>query len=343
MKLPPRTGTVTHLTGKRRNPWCAKRFIGWKDDDEKRTRSPIYEAIGYYPRKSDAVKALIVYTLDPHGNSRIPLETVYKEWSEKKFPKLSKNRQDQYRNAWRYFSALHHLPISSLRAKDFELAIEHAKTPRTVRSMTKELLSQLYKYAIAHDYCEKNYADFVDFNVDNTAQITRKVIPPEEVARCIASADVFDNMIAVGVYTGMRPAEVCELLVSEVDLPTRMFRIAGSKTESGKNRTVPIHPDILPLIERRYNAAATSCDEFVFPAQRGYRGAYGNYYYHLKKLGYTPHDTRHSFGSYAKMSGLDEHARKKIMGHVDDDLTNRIYTHVTEEWLTEQMTKLRIS
>ena len=54
------------------------------------------------------------------------------------------------------------------------------------------------------------------------------------------------------IYSGFRIGELLELETKNIDL-INMTMTGGLKTEAGKNRLVPIHPKIFPLIEKRYN------------------------------------------------------------------------------------------
>ena len=53
------------------------------------------------------------------------------------------------------------------------------------------------------------------------------------------------------------------------------------------------------------------------------------------------HYMRHTCATYMKDEAhMDEDIRKEILGHVSDDVTNRVYTHNTDEYKREEMFKL---
>ncbi len=62
-------------------------------------------------------------------------------------------------------------------------------------------------------------------------------------------------MIIVGIYTGFRPKELCLIEIENVNLD-KMIIIGGMKTSNGKDRIVPIHPRIYPLIKTRLEEAS---------------------------------------------------------------------------------------
>ena len=53
MKLPNGYGSVFKLSGKRRKPWVARKTVGWKDNAH-----PIYEYLGYYEKREQALQEL---------------------------------------------------------------------------------------------------------------------------------------------------------------------------------------------------------------------------------------------------------------------------------------------
>ena len=79
MKLPNKYGSVYKLSGKRRKPWAVRKTVGWKQISEKMRSYPIYEFIGYYATRTEALQALADYNENPydlHFNT-ITFEEVY--------------------------------------------------------------------------------------------------------------------------------------------------------------------------------------------------------------------------------------------------------------------------
>ena len=78
MRLPNGYGSVFKLSGNRRNPWVARKTVGWTDNHEKRTSYPKYKAIGYYPTRKAAMEALVEYNKNPYdlGKASMTLEAV---------------------------------------------------------------------------------------------------------------------------------------------------------------------------------------------------------------------------------------------------------------------------
>ena len=60
----------------------------------------------------------------------------------------------------------------------------------------------------------------------------------------------------------------------------------------------------------------------------------------MLKTNHTPHETRHSFITYAKKSDINEYMLKQIIGHEIRDITEKVYTHRTIEELCLEMEKI---
>lgn len=87
MKLPNAYGSVYKLSGKRRKPWAVRKTVGWKQIPEKKTAYPIYQFLGYYASRTEALQALAAYNADPHDLKldTITFAEVYKRWSAEYF------------------------------------------------------------------------------------------------------------------------------------------------------------------------------------------------------------------------------------------------------------------
>ncbi len=65
MKLPNGYGSVTKLSGKCRNPYVAKKSVGWHYDKDKDKQIRDYIIIGYVSTKADGLQMLADYNKNP--------------------------------------------------------------------------------------------------------------------------------------------------------------------------------------------------------------------------------------------------------------------------------------
>ena len=213
----------------------------------------------------------------------------------------------------------------------------------------------LYKYCLSHDIVEKDYAS-VMFATGNPIkrESTKEIIlfTEEEIISLWDNVETipFVDMILVGLYSGWRPQELAILKLSDIDLDSDTMK-GGLKTDAGKNRIVPIHPEIKPLLKKRVEEATALQSQYLFNDPNGQQGTYLTYDKYRKrfqkatdrlKMNHRPHETRHTFITRAKESNIDEYILKLIVGHSIDDITEKTYTHRTIEQLKTEMFKIKI-
>ena len=167
-----------------------------------------------------------------------------------------------------------------------------------------------------------------------------------------AGTNIYIDIILIQCYSGWRASELIKLELSKVNLEEQTFR-GGSKTNAGKDRIVPIHHLIYPLVEKRYREAKRLNSPRLFNIQTFVEGGFSFIYYELyarqfkviiNRLALDPrhhtHDCRKTFVTMAKRANVDEYAIKRIIGHQIADLTERVYTDRSIDWLRSEIEKI---
>ena len=96
MKLPNGYGTIYKLSGNRRKPWIAKVPAGFEPAISKKTGKEylkqLYQIIGYFEKKEDAIDALARHRLEPLApKAHIKtLKDIFDEWSESAYKDISR-------------------------------------------------------------------------------------------------------------------------------------------------------------------------------------------------------------------------------------------------------------
>ena len=139
------------------------------------------------------------------------------------------------------------------------------------------------------------------------------------------------------LYTGMRIEELLFMFTKNIDLKEDYMR-GGLKTNSGKNRVIPIHHLIKPIIKKHYN----SKNEFLFmygdkrlPYAK-YRVMFNNYMAKLN-IQHTSHDARHTVESELDRRQVRTVTKDLIMGHKNGGTGEKVYTHKTLQELKESI------
>jgi integrase len=313
---------------------------GWTPEGQQ-TR----EIIGYYATKQEANIALANYhqkPLSPKAN--MTLHQVYDEWSESRFRRISKSTIDGYKASWKYLSIYKDATFRNLRTSQWQKIIDdNDNMSMSTITKIKALGTSLYDFATANDIVDKNYMEFVE--------LPEKESKEKEPFNDLEIQKLWNNVgqvpwvdtILILIYTGMRISEMCLLTKFDIDMEHRLIT-GGIKTDAGKDRIIPIHPDIFPLIEKRYKTKYSHL--VTYPngqpiTSNHYRRE--KYYPALEAVGtrrLTPHSCRHTFGTILAREGMDTLSIQKIIGHSDYAFTANKYTHPDVQKLIEDMNKI---
>lgn len=350
MRLPNGIGSV-HLISdgkRRRNPWRARVPSHIEFNAETGKASQKYINIGYFATETEAIEALFDYRKNPYtiDAAVCTFADVYEMWSKKKFPTVSKMAQYSYSGSFKHSEPLHNMKMRDIRAKEMEAIMVNMKGGYQLQTKLKTFWGQMFKYALEHDICQKDYSAFVKVK-DKEPETTRDAIPQDVIQRIweeIDSGNETAEIVMIYIYTGLRATELLEVTKDKVFLDKRIM-IAGKKTEAGKDRRIPLHRAILPFIEKRMN---TESDALITMEKKS-KVIPMSYQHFTKKLWvalmdklgvqYTVHYTRHTLATLMREAGIEEDLRKLILGHKSSDITDR-YTHHSDEMLLEAIDKL---
>lgn len=352
MKLPNGYGSVYKLSGKRRNPYMARKTTGWQIDETTGKAKQLYATVGYYPTRSAALQALADYNEHPYDikTESITFSDVYEKWASAHFKEIVPSACRTWISAYNHSKPLHNMRFKDIRTNHLEQTIINANVGQSTKQRMKSLYNMLYKYALKYDIVEKDYAALCDSVKRGKPDIVRVPFSDDEISLLWDNVSFpFVDMVLIGIYTGFRPQELAVLQVDNIDLKARTI-IGGLKTDAGRNRVVPIHSAIFGLVENNYNAAVKAGSSTLFNDKNGQQGTqltYDKYRGRFNKickrfnLVHRPHDTRHAFITKAKAAGVNDYMLKLIVGHAINDVTEKVYTHRTIKELQQEMEKIK--
>ena len=248
MKLPNGYGSVVFLGKKRRRPYGARITVGWNDE-----KKQVYKYLGYYEKRTDALAALVEYNKNPYNLDvvSVTFADVFNAWSDRKFPTLSISAARNYKSYYVKCAALYNMPFREIKTIHLQRIVDENKTLANV-SLLKSLFAHLYGYAIKNDITEKDYSQFVEVPA-RTTKGTKETFTADEIAALWANkTETFVNIVLILLYTGMRISELLKMETENVNIDGG-YMVGGLKTEAGKNRIIPIHADIMPIIKTQYS------------------------------------------------------------------------------------------
>lgn len=319
------TGTVYKLEGRRRRPWVAAKNK---------------TIIGYYERKTDALKALDKLAgKDITVKYNMTFSDVFEEWKAEHYRGLSDSGVRLYDLAYRAFEPLHNRKFRDLRTKDFQTVIDqHLDKSHSMLSKYKQLIMQMSKYAIREEIATTNFATYVQ--LPKAEQKEKETFSDEEVEALRKDGSETAMIVLMLIYTGMRIGELFNLKLEDYH---ETYVVGGEKTEAGKNRVIPIRPEGRPYFA--YFVANAEDDRLI----SGYTGQKSvnnfrqkDYYPLLERLNIkrkSPHSTRHTYASWAVKSGMPPEVLQKILGHANYTTTANIYVHSDIDQLVKAVEK----
>ena len=158
-----------------------------------------------------------------------------------------------------------------------------------------------------------------------------------------AERDLFAVLLDLG--TGLRVAEICDLLVGDIDLVERFVHVRHGKGD--KERYVPIRDALLPTVQAWIG---TRRDGFVISPDRGGRFCEVTMYWRIRRLGARaglpksihPHNLRHTFGQRIYDSTHDMEVVRALLGH-ESISTAQIYAAASLTVMREAVNMLGLA
>lgn len=260
------------------------------------------------------------------------------KFEENKSKKLSESSKYGYQSAFKNSKSIHNRMFNSLKHEDLQKVIDDCPLKHASVELIVNLFKQIYKYAIIYEICTENKAEFITVNRPDDNVSGRPFSNRELTTLWKHSTDDIIQMIIIMCYSGFRISAYKTL---KVDLDKLYFQ-GGVKTAASKNRIVPIHSAIIPLVKCRLEKYGTLLPE----SASFFRSEFAQAMQKLNMLGeppHTPHDCRHTFSSLCEKYSIRESDRKRMLGHsFGNDITNGIYGHRTVEDLRTEIQKIKI-
>lgn len=313
---------------------------GWTTKDGRAVQQ-FAEKGGFKTQKAalEYLPTLREEALRPHSPyEKITFEALYDKLMERHAKRVTKSTLQCYTSAHKYFTDIYDLPFADLNTEDWQLCIDDCPHGIRTKQNMKALGTLMYKLAaelrVFGVNTETNFASLVWLPSDDGE--SRQPFTLEELGKIKAGAAAgvhYADWILAMCYTGFRPSEFLALKKCAFDAERWTLR-GGAKTEAGKNRIVPVHPLIRPIIAQRMILPG----EFLFSVHRDKPMTLDNFrqsgFYpaleaigvqpvprHGEKPGCTPYSTRHTFATLMKsVQGADKD-KAALMGHTSYEMT----------------------
>lgn len=301
--------------------------------------------IGAFSTRKEAQEALARYLEKERPDLfNADLQTIYTLWSDTHYQSVSESAICLYTCIWKKFEPLYTMKMKEIKSAHYQEIINTGTSHSACNAM-KALATMLCSFAMENDIIDKNYAKFV--KLPKFQKKEKQVFSREDILSLWKHSDDTNvQTVLIMIYTGFRIGEITALTVDSVRLDGG-YIIGGEKTEAGKNRVVPIPPNIPELktfLQNKINQAEKNTGR-LFPYTSQYMR--NNIFKKAIELcglsgrGLTPHSTRHTFASLSVAAGMQAENLQKIIGHANYSTTANIYVHQDFETLKAEMEKIR--
>ena len=302
-----------------------------------------------------------------------PLKDVYRVFYDFKYgPGAAKHLSHSSRcaaaAASRKLAPLFDRTMDEISIMDLQNLVNRTAEAGYSRSAVTDLVTlirQIYRFAYPRELCSREYGKYVV--MPSTVEETHHQDFTDEELRILWKhrEDPVINMSLIMCYSGFRigefdPANEMKTVISE-DGRTGYFQ-GGMKTRAGKNRIVPIHSAILPLVKKILNRQGQPVF-FCGKSKDRFRDDMKTV---LTRIGidtvtrrdtlinlqtdvvrenryHTPHSCRHTFSRLCESYGVNEADRRRMLGHsFGNDVTNGVYGHRTVRELAIEIEKIKV-
>lgn len=277
--------------------------------------------------------------------AKITLGELFNLWKEKKMIKLALNTQKTLTSSFNHIKKLEHMKYKEIKAFHMQDCIDNCGKSYAVQGSIKTLWWHLDKLAKEMDISHNGYSDlltsapvpetsrnrFSDEEIERLWDLYEKVQKGEDLGNPRIEPELVDTVL-IFIYSGFRITELLEMKLTDIDMEQGTF-FGGIKTKNGKNRYVPIHSLIRPMVQRRIEQNKEYLIEFNGKKMTG--ALYRQKFAFIVGGEKTPHEARHTFESMLDSAGANRRCIDLMMGHTSKDVGNRVYNHKTIEELKQ--------
>ena len=330
-------GSVVKLGGNRRKPFAARVTVDWDGGRQ------VYKYLGYYEKREEAMASLADYNrglLTIETNS-VTFKELAERWLEMGTKEMNEGSIRQYHVSFRRCKPLYKHKVVDINADAIQQMLDDSGLSKSSNIQTRSFCKQVFDYAIANKVVSFSPVSYVKIRGTEKKEGVR--FDDEHIDwlwnnRHLKFVDVF----LVLAYTGMRIEELLSLPKSVVNLEER-YLVWGIKTDSGKNRVIPIAQKIVPIFEEMMKSPTSRVIQY-----KGRELKYGTLNVYFKKYlplmkadaSHTIHDFRRTTTSRLSDADIPLTTIQKIIGHKSTDITSQVYIQKSLNSLLKAIDKI---
>ena len=345
--------------------WVAQVVTGYRElppfdpenPENKKQRIPIKKTKGGFKTREDA----LAYCHELKGEKpeliHLTLQQVYDKWEPWYKPRVDPDTFGCYRAAYAYFKKLAETKIRDISASDLQECMDDCPKGHRTHQNMKCTAGLLWSFGIDNHYVEKDITR--NLFVGKGASVQREPLDDMEVEkiRKEIGKDKYAPYVYALCYLGYRPGEMLEIKKDQVrEHKGSLYIVEGKKTDAGRDRIVPVHKKIEPII--RYQLGTEGTD-YLFPMHilsrkgefKGYKVMTDNYFNKFAfrpladRLGIpknkVPYSARHTFSDKLKEAEGTDKVKAALIGHSDYKFTQKKYQSTSLDELVTAMESIK--
>ena len=228
-----------------RNSWVAEYVYGYKLNQKGELKKDRVRKSGFKSKK-EAIDYLAEITTEKTKPGKVTLNELFQFYEEHGMKKLSNSKQIAYRTAFKKFNpVVLHSDISCLTIMDLQENIDEKATSHYTAKDMRDLLSNLYKIAVAQRSAPSNLAPFLELpELQESKKEPFTIFEIKSLWEHYYSGDNFTGYILLMIYTGMMPGELFKLKADMIDFTDHKIVGCGMKTKVRKEKPI-VFPEFL--------------------------------------------------------------------------------------------------
>lgn len=326
------TGGVTRLSGRRRKRFYARITKGWDENGKQ-----LYYNLGCYETRAEAIQALENYLKSPYNtkNADMTFEDLYKLTERDQLATMSLATRKAVKQRFNKMSDFYRVPYRSIDIHAVQEMLSAIKP--SVQRFVVNLFYHMNKEAMLLDVPCKDYSKLLKVQPHESKK-EKRIFSDDDIDILWQNSDNrYVQIMLVLLYTGMRGMELLTLKRDQVDFKEWIIR-GGMKTKAGKNRIIPVHERIRPILSELFD---TGKNDTVCAFGKNYER--NTLYKTMDDIGldHTVHELRHTFRTKLDDLGVRSIIINLLMGHSNGNIGEDVYTHKSLEQLWDAINLLR--
>lgn len=210
--------------------------------------------------------------------------------------------------------------------------LEERKEARATINARLSALRSYFHFLYNEEIIDRKIADKIEFIKKDPIEV-KNIMPQSQIMKILDSIeDVRDRAITEVLYaSGLREGECSNLNIEDINFEDELINVIKGKGK--KSRVVPTSQTALKWI--RANMGARKSGPLFLNNRGGRLGERSIYNIVVKYFPFSPHDLRHSFATHMITKTGNMKAVSEMLGHSNVAMTERIYTHMTSEYLKD--------